>query len=68
MMIMTFDLTYKEVISRMSAEDFGQWQQWLEDKGICGRKECDCCKRYIRAYEKKVLRKNEQVQSKKNHH
>lgn len=56
---MTFDLTLKEVISRMSAEDFKQWQQWLEDKGICERKECDRCKRYIRAYEKKVLRKNE---------
>lgn len=63
---MTFDLTLKEVISKMSAEDFKQWQQWLEDKGICERKECDRCKRYIRTYEKKVLRKNEQVQSKEN--
>lgn len=67
-MIMTFDLTYKEVISRISAEDFKQWQQWIEDKGICERKECDRCKRYIRTYEKKVLRKNEQVQSKEDQH
>lgn len=66
MTIMTYDLTLKEVIGRMSAEDFKQWQQWLEDKGICERKECDRCKRYIRTYEKKVLRKNEQVQSKEN--
>lgn len=56
-MIMTFDLTLKEVISRMSAEDFKQWQQWLEDKGVCERKECDRCKRYIRAYEERVLKK-----------
>lgn len=68
MTIMTSDLTLKEIISRMSAEDFKQWQQWVEDKGICERKECDRCKRYIRAYEKKVLRKNEQVQSKENHY
>lgn len=59
MTIMTFDLTLKEVISRMSAEDFKQWQQWIEERGICERKECDRCKRYIRTYEKKVLRKNE---------
>lgn len=64
---MTSDLTLKEVISRMPTEDFKQWQQWIEDKGICERKECDRCEWYIRAYEKKVLRKNEQVQSKENH-
>ena len=57
MMIMTFDLTYKEVISRMSAEDFKQWQQWLEDKGICERKECARCHNYIRKYEERVLNK-----------
>ena len=63
MTIMTSDLTLKEVISRMPAEDFRQWQQWLEDKDICERKECDRCKRYIRAYEMKVLRKqnNEKI-------
>ena len=63
MTIMTFDLTLKEVISRMPTEDFKQWQQWIEDKGICERKECDRCERYIRAYEKKVLRKqnNEKI-------
>lgn len=58
---MTSDLTLKEVISRMPTEDFSKWQQWIEDKGICERKECDRCKWYIRAYEKKVLRKNERT-------
>lgn len=57
MTIMTFDLTLKEVISRMSAEDFKQWQQWIEERDICERKECDRCKRYIRAYEERVLKK-----------
>lgn len=61
MTIMTFDLTLKEIISRMPIEDFKQWQQWIEDKGICERKECDRCERYIRAYEKKVLKKNERT-------
>lgn len=61
MTIMTSDLTLKEIISRMPIEDFKQWQQWIEEKGICERKECDQCKRYIRAYEKKVLRKNERT-------
>ena len=63
MTIMTFDLTLNEVVRKMPLEDFKQWQQWLEDKGICERKECDRCKRYIRAYEKKVLRKqnNEKI-------
>ena len=58
---MTFDLTLKEVISRMPLEDFKQWQQWIEERGICERKECDRCKQYIRAYEKKVLKKNERT-------
>lgn len=57
MTIMTFDLTLKEVISRMPLDDFKQWQQWIEDKGICERKECDRCKHYIRAYEQKKLKK-----------
>lgn len=57
MTIMTFDLTLKEVISRMPIEDFKQWQQWIEIKGICERKECDRCRRYIRAYEERVLNK-----------
>lgn len=57
MTIMTSDLTLKEVISRMPIEDFKQWQQWIEDKGICEHKECDRCKRYIRAYEERVLKK-----------
>ena len=56
---MTFDLTLNEVVRKMPLEDFKQWQQWIEERGICERKECDRCKRYIRAYEKKVLRKNE---------
>lgn len=54
---MTFDLTLKEVISRMSAEDFKQWQQWLEERGICERKECNRCHNYIRKYEERVLNK-----------
>lgn len=54
---MTFDLTLKEVISRMPTEDFKQWQQWLEDKGICERKECGRCHNYIRKYEERVLNK-----------
>lgn len=52
----------------MPLDDFNQWQQWIEERGICERKECDRCKRYIRAYEKKVLRGNEQVQIKENQH
>lgn len=54
---MKSDLTLKEVIRKMPLEDFKQWQQWLEDKGVCERKECDRCKRYIRAYEERVLKK-----------
>ena len=57
MTIMTFDLTLKEIISKMPTEDFKQWQQWIEERGICERKECDRCKRYIRAYEQKKLKK-----------
>lgn len=57
MMIMTFDLTLKEIISKMPTEDFKQWQQWIEDKGICERKECDRCHNYIRKYEERVLNK-----------
>lgn len=57
MMIMTFDLTLKEVISKMSTEDFRQWQQWIEERGICERKECDRCHNYIRKYEERVLNK-----------
>lgn len=58
---MKSDLTLKEVIRKMPLEDFKQWQQWIEERGICERKECDRGKRYIRAYEKKVLRKNEKT-------
>ena len=54
---MTFDLTLNEVVRKMPIEDFEQWQQWIEDKGICECKECDRCKRYIRAYEQKKLKK-----------
>ena len=57
MTIMTFDLTLKEVISRMPLEDFKQWQQWIEERGICERKECDICHNYIRKYEERVLNK-----------
>ena len=57
MTIMKSDLTLKEVISRMPDKDFKQWQEWLEAKGICERKECDRCRRYIRAYEQKKLKK-----------
>ena len=57
MTIMTFDLTLKEVISRMPLEDFKQWQQWIEERGICERKECDRCHNYIRKYEERVLNK-----------
>lgn len=57
MTIMIFDLSLKEIISRMHPEDFNQWQQWIEERGICERKECDRCKRYIRAYEQKKLKK-----------
>lgn len=57
MTIMTFDLTLNEVVRKMPAEDFKQWQQWIEEKGICERKECDRCERYIRAYEERVLKK-----------
>lgn len=57
MTIMKSDLTLKEVISKMPKQDFVQWQEWIEDKGICERKECDRCKRYIRAYEERVLNK-----------
>ena len=54
---MTFDLTLKEIISKMPTEDFKQWQQWLEERGICERKECNRCHNYIRKYEERVLNK-----------
>lgn len=31
-MIMTFDLTLNEVVRKMPADDFKQWQQWLEER------------------------------------
>ena len=57
MIIMKSDLTLNEVIRKMPLEDFKQWQQWIEDKGICERKECDRCHNYIRKYEERILNK-----------
>ena len=54
---MKSDLTLNEVIRKMPLEDFKQWQQWIEERGICERKECDRCHNYIRKYEERVLNK-----------